>query len=344
MEKIVCEACGSSELVKQGDYFVCQFCGIKYTPADLKKMLGTVKIDNTDKLSNLYQLARRAKDDNNSENAAKYYDMILIEDPTSWEASFYLVYFKTRTCKIAHIQSAAISIANCLGTVLKLISEHVSEKDQQIAAVKEVAVRSISISSLLYSAAENHYNGIDLQIRNKYLQEMVNNCIAARDVSYVLGNSIDSIFGDYEELQAVSVSAWKNGLSLHIKLMQHLAQKEANNNIINNYVNKIHKYDPSYQPPAIPVKKSGCYIATAVYGSYDCPQVWTLRRYRDHTLAKTWYGRWFIRTYYAISPTLVKLFGHTKWFKQIWQVKLDRMVTKLQAQGVKDTPYQDANW
>ena len=44
----------------------------------------------------------------------------------------------------------------------------------------------------------------------------------------------------------------------------------------------------------------GCYVATAVYGSYDCPQVWTLRRYRDYTLAETWHGRAFIRTYYAI--------------------------------------------
>ena len=39
---------------------------------------------------------------------------------------------------------------------------------------------------------------------------------------------------------------------------------------------------------------SGCYVATAVYGSYDCPQVWTLRRFRDDTLAETWYGRAFI--------------------------------------------------
>lgn len=344
MEKLACEACGSTDLVKQGDYFVCQFCGIKYTQSDLKKMLGTVKIDNTDKLSNLYQIARRAKDDNNSENAAKYYDMILIEDPTSWEASFYLVYFKARSCKIAHIQSAAISMSNCLDTVLKLISEHVFERAKQIEAVQEVAVRSISMSGMLYTAAENHYNGIDPQIRNKYGQEMVNNCSAARDISYILGNNIDSIFGDYEELQPAAVSAWKNGVSQHSRLMAQLSQKEASNNVITNYVNKIHKYDPSYQAPAVSVAKSGCYIATAVYGSYDCPQVWTLRRYRDYTLAKTWYGRAFIHTYYAISPSLVKLFGHTKWFKQIWQGKLDCMVAKLKAQGVKDTPYQDISW
>ena len=88
----------------------------------------------------------------------------------------------------------------------------------------------------------------------------------------------------------------------------------------------------------------GCYVATAVYGSYDCPEVWTLRRYRDSTLSETWYGRTFIRTYYAVSPTLVKWFGHTAWFKNMWKGKLDRMVADLQRNGVESTPYEDRNW
>lgn len=91
-------------------------------------------------------------------------------------------------------------------------------------------------------------------------------------------------------------------------------------------------------------KKGACYVATCVYGSYDCPEVWTLRRYRDNTLGSTWYGRAFIRTYYAISPTLVKWFGDTKWFKKMWKGKLDRMVSKLQKEGVESTPYEDKDW
>ena len=89
---------------------------------------------------------------------------------------------------------------------------------------------------------------------------------------------------------------------------------------------------------------SGCYVATCVYGSYDCPQVWTLRRYRDDTLASSWYGRAFIRTYYAVSPTIVKWFGNTQWFKKMWKNKLDNMVSKLRNNGVEDTPYQDKDW
>ena len=85
----------------------------------------------------------------------------------------------------------------------------------------------------------------------------------------------------------------------------------------------------------------GCYVATAVYGSYDCPQVWTLRRYRDDSLAKTWYGRFFIRVYYSVSPTVVRLFGQTDWFNRFWKNKLDRFVDRLRTEGFDDTPYCD---
>ncbi|MCR5353429.1 MAG: hypothetical protein K6D98_03910, partial [Clostridiales bacterium] len=92
------------------------------------------------------------------------------------------------------------------------------------------------------------------------------------------------------------------------------------------------------------LSSGGCYVATCVYGSYDCPQVWTLRRYRDNTLAETWYGRAFIHIYYKVSPTIVKLFGKTKWFKALWKNKLDKMVDKLKLNGVEDTPYEDKEW
>ena len=101
--------------------------------------------------------------------------------------------------------------------------------------------------------------------------------------------------------------------------------------------NKIHQASQ----PSTPQNSGGCYIATAVYGSYDCPEVWTLRRYRDYTLAETWYGRVFIKLYYTVSPTLVKWFGQTFWFKRLWKGKLDRMVDRLQSTGVESTPYND---
>lgn len=87
--------------------------------------------------------------------------------------------------------------------------------------------------------------------------------------------------------------------------------------------------------------ESGCYIATCVYGSYDCPQVWILRRFRDYTLEKKWYGRLFIKSYYVISPIIVKWFGDTYCFKRFWRKRLDKIVNKLKQQGVEDTQYMD---
>lgn len=88
-------------------------------------------------------------------------------------------------------------------------------------------------------------------------------------------------------------------------------------------------------------QSGGCYIATAVYGSYDCPEVWTLRRFRDNSLARTFIGRIFIRAYYFISPYLVKWFGNTDWFKMLWKPTLNRLVTKLNKKGIENTPYND---
>lgn len=85
----------------------------------------------------------------------------------------------------------------------------------------------------------------------------------------------------------------------------------------------------------------GCYIATAIYGSYDCPEVWTLRRYRDNVLDHTWYGRLFIRIYYSISPTLVRWFGTTHWFRELFYKPLNNWVAKLNKKGFKNTPYRD---
>ena len=109
----------------------------------------------------------------------------------------------------------------------------------------------------------------------------------------------------------------------------------------------ILEIDPSneraknYLYGSAPQSSGGCYIATAVYGSYDGPQVWTLRRYRDYTLAESAMGRLFIRTYYAISPVVVKHFGKTEWFKNFWKPKLDRFVQKLNSEGIEDTEYSD---
>lgn len=346
MKALTCEMCGSTNLIKEGGVFVCQSCGTKYSVEEAKKMMvegtvdvkGTVKVDSTDELKNLYEIARRAKDSNNSENAAKYYDMILVKDPSSWEANYYVVYFNAMSCKIGEISSAACSVSNCLESVLNLIKDNVTDKNEQGAALTEILLRNDLISQMLFNAARNHYEGIDDQVRGSFTQEYIYRASNSADIMYIYGNLVDTLFnGEYSDK---SVQSWKAGINIHKEYVYLLANKDSNIKIINSYGDQIRKYDSSYTNPTVNTS-SGCYVATAVYGSYDCPEVWTLRRFRDNTLDETWYGRLFIKLYYATSPTFVKYFGDNSIFKIYGKKVLDKFVVRLRKEGIESTPYQD---
>ncbi len=92
MKAIVCEMCGSHNVIKRKGYYVCEYCGTKYEPEEAKKLLvnvsGTVKIDNSDKVQSLYKIARRAYLEKDYENAEDFYRAISVEQPDDWEAIF----------------------------------------------------------------------------------------------------------------------------------------------------------------------------------------------------------------------------------------------------------------
>lgn len=158
-------------------------------------------------------------------------------------------------------------------------------------------------------------------------QNAENSALHSLNVSSKDAMTIDRLVRQGEKIKAIGKYREVTGLGL-------AEAKEA----IEKYAQEIgvESVKSTQQP-----KSGGCYIATCVYGSYDCPQVWTLRRYRDNALAETWYGRTFIKTYYAISPSLVKCFGNTNWFKKVWRRILDHMVNDLQHKGFAKTPYKD---
>ena len=175
---------------------------------------GSVGIDRTDQLAKLYQLARRAREDNNRENAAKYYDMILLDDPTSWEASFFSVYFKAMSCVIARIESAANSIANCQDSVMRLIKKHVAE-DEQLGAVKIVAAYSGVAAKTFFDGSIKHYNDIDSSIRWKFIDELNGRLKAAVGIDYACGDAIEKEFRQSKSIIKEAVESWLKGNELN---------------------------------------------------------------------------------------------------------------------------------
>lgn len=331
MKALVCEMCGSQNLVKEDGMYVCQSCGTKYSPDDAKKLM--VEVDNSGKLDSLYNLARQAKSEYNNEAGAKYYGEILLLAPDDWEAQFYSAYYDAMNRKVAEIPIAIRNLSKRCHTVLSDLAAKDMPNEKKKEIYTEISNKMISAANTFYSSALGTYRETDAatDLHNQAESWMVSSVEMLRET----GDDIKKLFSDNQ----TALIVYKEGFDLSCQCRVFIM------NLTRDILaDKIKEIDPSFNAGEAKKQASGCYVATAVYGSYDCPEVWTLRRYRDDTLAQTWYGRAFIRTYYAISPTLVKWFGNTDWFKKMWKPKLDRMVSHLKDEGVSDRPYNDRNW
>lgn len=111
MKQIVCEVCGSNDLVKEDGCFICQYCGAKYSPEEAKRLIvevngkvdvsgSKVTVDNTSFVERSLENARRAKAKEDWEECEKYYNMVEQYEPTNIEAIFYSSYGKARMAPV----------------------------------------------------------------------------------------------------------------------------------------------------------------------------------------------------------------------------------------------------
>lgn len=254
MKRLVCETCGSGELIKENEIYRCRACGARYfietklVPSAETKVTGTIRVDDSVALTNLYQLARRARDEDNSENATKYYEMILLKDPFSWEAAFYGVYFKAMGCKIAQISTMAENLGNCQRNVLNLILEYVAD-NEQTEAIQQVVEKSRDAAMLLASAARKFYNDVDSDIRTKYYAEYELNATQAKNIMDTCAVQIEEIFGKDKEKRAWAGEAWKAAADIYCDFLS------ASIKGLDEYENKIEKYDMEYVDRKLHAKK-----------------------------------------------------------------------------------------
>lgn len=165
MKKLTCEMCGSTDLIKQDGIFVCQTCGTKYSVEDAKKMMsgetvevtGSVKVDVSEKVQNLYVMARRAKDENNAELAAKYYEMISIENPNDWESMFYFNYFKAKNTTLGDMRNSVYRFDKSLDSVFAVIDKTDKSEDEKWAIIEEILEKVDSMGDSFLSWAKSHY-------------------------------------------------------------------------------------------------------------------------------------------------------------------------------------------
>lgn len=370
MKALKCELCGSNELVKQDDYFVCQSCGTKYTPEAAQKLI--IDIDSpvpivgaVEVMTGNFEKSRRLNNLNTLFELKQWHDFndelkkAVRDYPDEWKVWFFS--FKYNMIPHGYPQDpmkssdgSSISYLNCFPNfeddIIKakqvcpeeeltnlskcyvdFFNYLISEIERKNFVILYRDAKRLSTSSYLF---EN-------QKWIEYIQKYVYDCEnAARTIKNELADyqkrsiCLKTNNGTYNFTgEDIQNAQYFDGHSLgKIEFRTGYEISSYGDYItIDELIKQIKEQNPI----------GGCYVATCVYGSYDCPEVWILRRFRDNTLSKTWYGKAFISTYYAISPILVKCFGDTDLFKRFWKAIIDRMIIKLKNKGVDDAPYTD---
>ena len=350
LKAVNCPNCGANiELDDSREFGFCLYCGTKVIQDKIVvEHQGSVKIDNSDYVQKFLQNARRALKKEDWEETEKYYNLVEQNDPTNIEAIFYSSFAKAKGSLIdsnLFKRKADFKVLiNCVSIIDDNFDPHKEELERPIIEQISNDIMSMICGDYVYNQKKNGFGSIiwtdkmgTITLFNELSKEF---CVVLENVAKKINENEKRKRILYYTL-AIKHAEW-------LLINGNISNPKELEAIIMTYHKWIHELDPSHEIPAklYSSKKllnnvKGCYVATAVYGSYDCPQVWTLRRYRDLKLAKSIPGRAFIKMYYAVSPTVVKWFGRKVWFNKMWRGKLDKMVEKLQAQGYEDSPYSD---
>lgn len=250
MKAMVCEMCDSRDLIKQGEFYVCQNCGTKYTVEAAKKLMveGTVKIDNTDVVEKYLLNARRAKKKEDWEETEKYYNMVEQNDPSNIEAIFYSAYGKAMTTLPVNDVYVRESVFKTLCNSASVLDENfdLAKAEEQLPMLEQIATDAIDMfgSEFVYTQYKNGYGVVTGDDKHKTYQLFIN----------VLSNLCDSYSNIIKKLPG---EAKKEKVCLYeqiLRMLKRMASSEAVKKegrerfleFYQQFLAALKKVDPSY--------------------------------------------------------------------------------------------------
>lgn len=265
MKQIVCEVCGSNDLVKEDGCFICQYCGAKYSPEEAKRLIvevngkvdvsgSKVTVDNTSFVERSLENARRAKAKEDWEECEKYYNMVEQYEPTNIEAIFYSSYGKAR---------------------MALVDSDRFKREQKIKVLKN----SISVIDDNYDSSPDKYeeNKVLIQNINADLLSMMNSSFVmntvnngnytSNDSSYTFDMFIELSLGMIESIEHIigvitdkkkTIYLWQilrqqysYIYSIYRRASYKYRQRSRWLDAIANIDNQLYRLDPYYHAPSL---------------------------------------------------------------------------------------------
>lgn len=148
MKTIKCELCGSTSVTKVDSIYQCDYCKTKYSIEEAKKLITDMRVVGIEEYANYLTLARKAKEEENVENAEKYYGMVLRIDSNNWEAKFYNSYYAAIRTTLFDIENSIQRFIDSLSSTIEIISR-INDNDEITRILVEIS-GDIKILSLFF--------------------------------------------------------------------------------------------------------------------------------------------------------------------------------------------------
>jgi DNA-directed RNA polymerase subunit RPC12/RpoP len=331
MEKVKCMYCGGDILVQEAVQ--------KYH----FEISGNVKLDRKAEIENYKKIGSREFEDGNFKDSFEYYTRVLEIDTEDFDALMYRGL--SRAWQSTLINNELLDANKGAKRALEIYQNNGCTKEDLYLKIDLISSEIYKVIIAIFDLATRHYseNHYGVQTAEEYWIHLLL-CVESLEGIIELHSeemTKENIF--YKENK---IHYLKELIIFYVEICNGKKYIDINSNVsLDAHINpnmratitekydlvvsEIRKHEPTYNPKFIARTKSGCYIATAIYGDYNAPEVMTLRSFRDTVLKKYYLGRLFIKVYYAVSPSLATRLQKTVYINRTVKKVLDGFVNKL---------------
>lgn len=198
MKQLVCEMCGSTDLVKQDGVFVCQTCGCKYSVEEARRMMveGTVKVDETDKAENWYKMAEAAFENSNWDEAYSYYCKVLEVRSVDWVSTYKKGFCLGWKSNLANIKANEVLGGIVDGRKQLLESSHIED----VYKANGITMMAMQLHNWIAAV-----NNLSIEHANEYCDTLVSACNEFFDRTALISKLMVFQLGLFDEFVVMNV-------------------------------------------------------------------------------------------------------------------------------------------
>ncbi|MBR4900863.1 MAG: hypothetical protein IKZ46_07970 [Victivallales bacterium] len=203
----------------------------------------TVKIDDKEKLANLYTLARREFKIGNYKDAIWYYKKIIMDDPDNWEPVFVMRFIKAGhgTQKWENIADEVSTFSKELDETIRLIEKTTDENERNDLLSDMVLPSSLEVCNTQMDGMKQILDSINqLNTWNQENRE-------------ILIKNTNSIMLLYEKVADLYRKYFQKDRTTYLDLWKMICENVLSEEIHHRVASKIKRLEPNYAVP--PVKE-----------------------------------------------------------------------------------------